>query len=651
MAITKISTALISDNSVGIAQLSGIARGKIIYGDASGNPALLAVGTNTYVLKSDGTDISWAADAGLSTEEVQDIAGAMFSSNTETGITATYQDADGTIDLVVGTLNQSTTGSAATLTTTRAIAVAGNVTGTANFDGSAAISITTTLADDVVTLAKMAAGTDGNIISYDATGNPVAIATGTDGQVLTSTGAGSPPAFEDAAGGGVTFKEGGANFTNSVMVGDSTTGTLSSADRNIGLGVDIFAALTSGTDNVAIGYTTLDANTTGIHNVAVGNYALTANTSGQLNTAIGHESMMASTTTVGNVGVGRRTLYSTTTGNNNTALGYLAMYLNTTGAQCTAVGTGALQNSTTAAYNTAVGYAALQANTTGTYNTALGYNAGFSNTTGANNIAIGKEALYTNTTTSNNIAIGYESLLSNTGTENLAIGLLSGRYQTGNNYNTFLGSRAGYATTSSENVMIGAYGGSSNTSSYHHVLIGYNVQSNSATGSNTENVIGHAVTGIGSGYNTLGGNANRTYNQQGSASWSGTSDERLKTNVVDEPIGLDFINDLRPVKFKWKKKKDVDSSTFPTIYEEGSEERVQLSEHGVDKHGFLAQELESTIANYSDLGDAGHEIFKETNDGIYTASPTALIPMLVKALQEADDKIDALVARVTTLEG
>ena len=49
----------------------------------------------------------------------------MFASNTETGITATYQDADGTIDLVVGTLNQNTTGSAATLTTARAIAVAG----------------------------------------------------------------------------------------------------------------------------------------------------------------------------------------------------------------------------------------------------------------------------------------------------------------------------------------------------------------------------------------------------------------------------------------------------------------------------------------------------------------------------------------------
>jgi len=53
-----------------------------------------------------------------------------------------------------------------------------------------------TLADDAVGLAQMASGTDGNIISYDASGNPVAIATGSDGQVLTSAGAGQPPAFE-----------------------------------------------------------------------------------------------------------------------------------------------------------------------------------------------------------------------------------------------------------------------------------------------------------------------------------------------------------------------------------------------------------------------------------------------------------------------
>jgi hypothetical protein len=71
-------------------------------------------------------------------EEVQDlVAGQLVTNGTHSGITAAYDDAgDGAIDLTVGTLNQSTTGSAATLTTPRAIS------GT-NFDGSADITLTT----------------------------------------------------------------------------------------------------------------------------------------------------------------------------------------------------------------------------------------------------------------------------------------------------------------------------------------------------------------------------------------------------------------------------------------------------------------------------------------------------------------------------
>ena len=169
----QIVTSHIADDAVTLAKMDGLARGKIIYGDASGNPAALALGSNGTVLKSDGTDIAWGTDAtvaALTSEEVQDIAGAMFSSNTETGITATYQDADGTIDLVVGTLNQNTTGSAATLTTPRAIAVAGAVTGTVNFDGSAGVSITTTLAADAVITAKIL---DANVTSAKIANNAI----------------------------------------------------------------------------------------------------------------------------------------------------------------------------------------------------------------------------------------------------------------------------------------------------------------------------------------------------------------------------------------------------------------------------------------------------------------------------------------------
>ena len=58
---------------------------------------------------------------------------------------------------------------------------------------------TAKVADDAITLAKMAGGTDGNLISYDANGDPVAVATGSAGQVLTSAGAGAPPTFQTAS--------------------------------------------------------------------------------------------------------------------------------------------------------------------------------------------------------------------------------------------------------------------------------------------------------------------------------------------------------------------------------------------------------------------------------------------------------------------
>ena len=55
----SIDTAHIADDQVTLAKMAGLARGKIIYGDSSGNPAALTVGSNGQTLVSDGTDISW----------------------------------------------------------------------------------------------------------------------------------------------------------------------------------------------------------------------------------------------------------------------------------------------------------------------------------------------------------------------------------------------------------------------------------------------------------------------------------------------------------------------------------------------------------------------------------------------------------------
>lgn len=341
-------------------------------------------------------------------------------------------------------------------------------------------------------------------------------------------------------GSALNFQAGITNFTNSIMIGDTTTGTLNSADGNTGLGVDVFEALTEGDNNVAIGFGALKACTTGSELVGVGPDALKSAT---------------------------------------------------TAVSCIAIGDRAFEDLVDSPYNVAIGYKSGQ---------------------------------------------NFEDGASNEGSC------------------TFVGDSSGRSVTSGkQNTMIGAFAGHGNsyatTTGYRNVFVGSSAHGNAAD-SNTEIVIGFGPRGIGNGYITLGDASNRTYAQQGSATWAGTSDQRLKTDIVNEPLGISFINDLRPVKFKWKKKKDVDSSIFPEIHEAGSEERVQPTEHGEDKHGFIAQELESTLAKYSDVGDKGHEIFQQTTDGVYTASPTALIPMLVKAMQEQQTIIDDLKSRIETLE-
>ena len=57
------------------------------------------------------------------------------------------------------------------------------------------------LSNDSITLAHMASGTDGQVITYSAAGDPVAIGPGTAGEVLTSAGANLPQTFAEAGGG------------------------------------------------------------------------------------------------------------------------------------------------------------------------------------------------------------------------------------------------------------------------------------------------------------------------------------------------------------------------------------------------------------------------------------------------------------------
>lgn len=66
-----------------------------------GDSIAVVGGTDVTTSISGSTLTITYSGSGATDEQIQDIAGAMWTGNTETGITITYQDADGTIDAVV----------------------------------------------------------------------------------------------------------------------------------------------------------------------------------------------------------------------------------------------------------------------------------------------------------------------------------------------------------------------------------------------------------------------------------------------------------------------------------------------------------------------------------------------------------------------
>ena len=186
--------------------------------DTSGNAATataLATARTIHGVSFDGT-----SNIDLS-EVIQDTVGGMFGSNTETGITVTYEDSDGTIDLVVGTLNQDTTGTAALaegLTGTPNITV--GVVTASSLDISGNVDVDGTLEADAITidgvsLAETISDTVGSMVTsntetgisvtYDDSDNTLDFVIGTLNQDTTGNAA-TATALETARNiGGVSF--------------------------------------------------------------------------------------------------------------------------------------------------------------------------------------------------------------------------------------------------------------------------------------------------------------------------------------------------------------------------------------------------------------------------------------------------------------
>jgi hypothetical protein len=254
--------------------------------NTSGNAATataLATSRTIHGVGFDGT-----ANIDLS-EVVQDTVGAMFTSNTESGITVAYQDADGTVDFTVGTLNQNTTGSAATLTTARTIQGV-------SFDGSA--NITTMTAGTGVSVSGtavsigQAVATSSNVTFGDLTlsgdltvnGTTTSVAstntTMTDGLIELANGTTGTPANDT----GIVIERGTA--ANAFMGWDE------SADK-FTMGTGTFTGASTGSLSITTG--TLVANLEG---------NVTGNTSGSSGSTTGNAATATKLATARTIALG-----------------------------------------------------------------------------------------------------------------------------------------------------------------------------------------------------------------------------------------------------------------------------------------------------------------------------------------------------------
>jgi len=297
----SIDTAHIADDQITLAKMAGIARGKIIYGDSSGNPAVLAVGSADEVLTHDGTDVSWQASSGGGGGE------AAFTAQSAPGTTptATGTDAiaigDGAVagdasgDLAVLAIGARSTatgissiaiGENADATGANSIAIGGHTTDATSADATSTNTIaigTNTLASDTSAIAiglnAVATGFKGLAIGEGADGTATdSIAIGVDARAETSD-------YTMAFGRGAV-----SSAVDSMALGQFST---ASGARSIAIGR---YADSSGADSIAIGGGLLDgasADATAANAIAIGIKTLA---SGVDSVAIGN---MATATDVG----------------------------------------------------------------------------------------------------------------------------------------------------------------------------------------------------------------------------------------------------------------------------------------------------------------------------------------------------------------
>jgi len=281
--------------------------------------------------------------------------------------------------------------------------------------------------------------------------------------------------------------------------------------------------------------------------------------------------------------------------------------------------TGEIRTHNQALSNIAIGKLSGQSNTTGNYNTFLGQCSGNANTTGSYNTFLGHASGYANTT----------------GTQNTFLGQYSGNANTTGNYNTFLGQCSGNAnTTGNYNTCIGQ---------------GADVSTNNLSNATA---VGYGAIVNASNRVWLGNGAANTYVTGGSV--YSKSDKRSKREIKDIPVGLNFINKLRPVSYKFKNY-IVPEKIIKGIKDEKNPDKevkdiiIPAREYTFHRehYGLVAQDVKEAMdelgidfGGYQDTGFNG-----EGADDMKALGYSEFIAPLIKAVQELSERIILLEER------
>ena len=341
------------------------------------------------------------------------------------------------------------------------------------------------------------------------------------------------------------------------------------------------------------------------------------------------------------------------TAQNNTAFGLNAADAITTADSVTVFGRNAGSAITTGSSSTFFGKEAGVAVTEGTNNVFMGVNAGHSITTGGSNIAIGATALDGCDTESHNIAIGRDALGGSIagGEYNIAIGnytldaITSGDNNVGIGYSALSAAGSGYDnvaigyaaalnhTDGQGLVMIGYAAGQTNQTGGSNICIGKNTDVSGSNNSNTI-VLGTGISTVSNrvAIGKSGGLIYADFNS--SATWTQSSDERLKDDITETDLGLDFINELRPVTFKWKDTRTVDSDLFKhkTVEESGKDTETL-------QYGLVAQEVKAAMDKVGHDKFTGWDLDEDESQSLREGQ---FIYPLIKAVKELSAKVKAL---------